>query len=188
MNNHEKEIAQKGSFLMHITGDFYDFVSDFAIPIVRIGTPVFFVLLGLTFVCHWSIVCDLFSIASGFSILFIAYIISLIFVIDRLLLYRVFKSKSPIYSLTAIWGIALIVVGIAACILSNNHKKQYRFECTEWYVDEPNGIYHWNDKCERKSTSTYTAKGYEFCDKGLALCDYCKEEMDEYEPEPIRKP
>jgi hypothetical protein len=81
----------------------------------------------------------------------------------------------------------LIVVGISACILTSNHKKQYRFECAEWYVDEPNDIYHWNDKCERMSTSTYTAKGHEFCDKGLVLCDYCKEEMDEYGPEPIRK-
>ena len=58
----------------------------------------------------------------------------------------------------------------------------------KWIVDESNGIYHWNDKCERMSTSTYAAKGYEFCDKGLVLCDYCKEEMDEYEPEPIRRP
>lgn len=186
--DHKNSIVQRESFFMRIMGDFYDFVSDLAIPIVRIGTPAFFVLLGLTFVCHWSIVCNLFSIASGFSILFLAYIISVIFVIDRLLLYRVFKQKSPKYSTTAIWGIALILAGIGACILTNNYKKQYRFECTEWYVDDPNGIYHWNKKCERMSTSTYTAKGYEFCDKGLAFCDYCKEEMDEYEPEPIRKP
>lgn len=183
-------MEQRESFFMRIMGDFYDFVSDFAIPIVCIGTPVFFILLGLSYICHWSIICDLYSIASGFSILFIAYIISAIFVIDRLLLYRVFKSKSPKYTVTTMWGIALIVVGIAACILTNNHKKQYRFECTEWIVDESNGIYHyhWNNKCERMSTSTYTAKGYAFCDKGLVLCDYCKEEMDEYEPEPIRRP
>ena len=173
---------------MRITGDFYDFISDFAIPIVRIGTPVFLVLLGLTFVCHWSIICDLFSIASGFSIVFIAYVISVIFVIDKVLLYRVFKSKPPKYSVTAIWGIALIVVGITACVLTNNHKKRYRFECTEWYVDVPNGIYHWNDKCERMSSSTYVAKGYEFRDKDLKFCSCCKEEMEEYEPEPIHRP
>jgi hypothetical protein len=181
-------MEQRESFFMRIMGDFYDVVSDFAIPIVRIGTPVFFVLLGLTFVCHWSFVCNLFSFASGFSILFIAYIISVIFVIDRLLLYRVFKQKSPEYSTTTIWGIALILAGIGACILTNNYKKHYRFECTEWYVDEPNCIYHWNNNCEKMSTSSYTAKGYEFRNKGLALCDYCKEEMEEYEPEPIRKP
>lgn len=181
-------MEQRESFFMRITGDFYDFISDFAIPIVRIGTPVLFVLLGLTFVCHWSIVCNLFSIASGFSILFLAYIISVIFVIDRLFLYRVFKHKSPKYSATIIWGISLILAGIGACILTNNHKKQYRFECAEWYVDEPNGIYHWNNKCERMSSSTYIAKGYEFRDKDLEFCDYCKEEMDEYEPEPIRRP
>lgn len=186
--DHKNSIVQRESFFMRIMGDLYDFVSDFAIPIVRIGTPVFFVLLGLSYLCHWSIICNLYSIASGFSILFIAYIISAIFVIDRLLLYRVFKSKSPKYTVTTMWGIALIVVGIAACILTNDHKKQYRFECTEWIVDESNGIYHWNNKCERMSTSTYTAKGYAFCDKGLVLCDYCKEEMDEYEPEPIRRP
>lgn len=186
--DHKNNIVQRESFFMRIMGDFYDFVSDFAIPIVRIGTPVFFVLLGLTFVCHWSIVCNLFSIASGFSILFLAYIISVIFVIDRLFLHRVFKHKSPKYSATIIWGISLILAGIGACILTNNHKKQYRFECAEWYVDEPNGTYHWNNKCERMSSSTYVAKGYEFRDKDLEFCDYCKEEMDEYEPEPIRRP
>lgn len=188
MNNQENEIMQKESFLMRIMGEFYDFISDFAIPIVRIGTPVLFVLLGLTFVCHWSIVCNLFFIASGFSILFLAYIISVIFVIDRLFLYRVFKHKSPKYSATVIWGISLILAGIGACILTNNHKKQYRFECAEWYVDEPNGIYHWNNKCERMSSSTYVAKGYEFRDKDLEFCDCCKEEMEEYAPEPIRRP
>jgi len=188
MNNQENEIMQKESFLMRIMGEFYDFISDFAIPIVRIGTPVFFVLLGLSYICHWNIICNLYSIASGFSILFIAYIISAIFIIDRLLLYRVFKSKHPKYSVTAIWGIALIAVGITACVLTNNHKKQYRFECAEWYVDEPNGIYHWNNKCERMSSSTYVAKGYELRDKGLEFCDCCKEEMDEYEPKPIRRP
>ncbi len=181
-------MEQRESFFMRITGDFYDFISDFAIPIVRIGTPVLFVLLGLTFVCHWSIVCNLFFIASGFSILFLAYIISVIFVIDRLFLYRVFKHKSPKYSATVIWGISLILAGIGACILTNNHKKQYRFECAEWYVDEPNGIYHWNNKCERMSSSTYVAKGYEFRDKDLEFCDCCKEEMEEYAPEPIRRP
>lgn len=181
-------MEQRETFFMRITGDFYDFISDFAIPIVRIGTPVLFVLLGLTFVCHWSIVCNLFFIASGFSILFLAYIISVIFVIDRLFLYRVFKHKSPKYSATVIWGISLILAGIGACILTNNHKKQYRFECAEWYVDEPNGIYHWNNKCERMSSSTYVAKGYEFRDKDLEFCDCCKEEMEEYAPEPIRRP
>lgn len=181
-------MEQRKSFFMRITGDFYDFVSDFAIPIVRIGTPVFFVLLGLTFVCHWSIVCNLFSIVSGFSILFLAYIISVIFIIDRLFLYQVFKHKPPKYLATVIWGIALILAGIGACTLTNNHKKQYRFECAEWYVDEPNGIYHWNNKCERMSSSTYVAKGYELRDKDLEFCDCCKEEMEEYAPEPIRRP
>lgn len=181
-------MEQRESFFMRITGDFYDFVSVFAIPIVLIGTPVFFVLLGLTFVCHWSIVCNLFSIASGFSILFLAYIISVIFIIDRLFLYQVFKHKPPKYLATVIWGIALILAGIGTCILTNNHKKQYRFECAEWYVDEPNGIYHWNNKCERMSSSTYVAKGHELRDKGLEFCDCCKEEMEEYAPEPIRRP
>lgn len=115
--DHKNSIVQRESFFMRIMGDFYDFVSDFAIPIVRIGTPVFFVLLGLTFVCHWSIVCNLFSIASGFSILFLAYIISVIFIIDRLFLYQVFKHKPPKYLATVIWGIALILAGIGACIL-----------------------------------------------------------------------
>ena len=181
-------MEQRESFFMRITGDFYNFVSDLAIPIVRIGTPVFFVLLGLSYLCHWSIICNLYSIVSGFSLLFIAYIISVIFIIDRLFLYRVFKHKPPKYLATVIWGIALILAGIGACILTNNHKKQYRFECAEWYVDEPNGIYHWNNKCERMSSSTYVVKGYELRDKGLEFCDCCKEEMEEYAPEPIRRP
>ena len=29
------------------------------------------------------------------------------------------------------------------------------------------------------SMPTYSAKGYGFFDKGLGLCDYCKEEMEE---------
>ena len=175
---------------MRIMGDFYDFVSDFAIPIVCIGTPVFFILLGLSYICHWSIICDLYSIASGFSLLFIAYIISLILVIDRVLLYRVCKKRAPNYSLTVVWGIILIGLGITSCFVTNNYKKHYKFACAEWYVDEENHLYHCNEKCDKIGSTTYVAKGHEIRGKGLSFCDYCKEEMAEMENsyEPIRRP
>ena len=75
-----KKAATRESFFIRITGDFYDFASDFAIPIVLVGTPIFLVIFGLTFLCHWDIVCSLFILVSGFSLLFIAYIFSLILV------------------------------------------------------------------------------------------------------------
>lgn len=188
MNNRDNSTEKRESFFIRATGDFYDFASDFAIPIVIYGTPIFLVLFGLTFVCHWDVVCNLFSLVSGFSLLFIAYNISLILVIDRLLLYRVSKKKAPRYSLTVVWGIILIGLGITSCFVTNNYKKHYKFACAEWYVDEENHLYHCNEKCDKIGSTTYVAKGHEIRGKGLSFCDYCKEEMDEYEPEPIRRP
>ncbi|MBQ8703726.1 MAG: hypothetical protein IJ524_05075 [Bacteroidales bacterium] len=188
MNN--KKIEERQSFFIRITGDFYDFASDFAVPIVVCGTPIFLVLFGLTFVCHWDIVCSLFSLVSGFSLLFIAYIISLILVIDRLLLYKVCKGRAPRYSLTVVWGIVLIGLGITLCFVTNNYKKQYKFDCAEWYVDEEKRLYHWNEKCENIGSTTYIAKGYEIRGRGLTFCDYCKDELDDYGSsyEPNRRP
>lgn len=190
MSDKDNIIEERESFFIRITGDFYDFVFGFAIPIVLVGTPIFLVFFGLTFLCHWDIVCSLFSLVSGFSLLFIAYIISLILVIDRLLLYRVCKKRASHYSLTVIWGIVLIVLGITLCFVTNNYNKQYKFDCADWYVDETKGIYHWSKKCDNMSSDTYVIKGYEIRGKGLELCDYCKDELDDYESsyEPIRRP
>lgn len=185
-----KKAATRESFFIRITGDFYDFASDFAIPIVLVGTPIFLVIFGLTFLCHWDIVCSLFILVSGFSLLFIAYIFSLILVIDRLLLYRVFKERAPHYSLTTIWGIVLIGLGITLCFVTNNYKKQYKFDCAEWYVDEESQLYHWNKKCDKIGSTTHVAKGYEIRGQELVFCDYCKDELDDYESsyKPIRRP
>ena len=184
ISNEERE-----SFFMRITGDFYDFVSDIAAPVVLIGTPIFFVLFGLTFICHWDIVRSAFSVVSGFSLLFIAYIISLIFMIDRVLLYKVNRTRPPKYTTTVVWGVALISLGITTCILTNNYKKQYFFDCMEWYVDEDKGLYHWDGECENMGDDTYIARGYEIRNSGLNLCDYCKDVMDDYGSyEPIRRP
>ncbi len=174
MSDKDNIIEERESFFIRITGDFYDFVSGFAIPIVLVGTPIFLVLLGLTFLCHWDIVCSLFSLVSGFSLLFLAYIISLILVIDRLLLYRVSKERATHYSLTVIWGIVLIGLGITLCFVTNNHNKQYKFDCAEWYVDEENHLYHWNKKCDKIGSTTHVAKGYEIRGQGLIFVTIAK--------------
>ena len=100
----DNKSEKRESFLIRITGDFYDFASGFAVPILVYGTPIFLILFGLTFICHFEIVCNLFSLVSGFSLLFIAYIISLILVLDLVLLYRVYKAKPPKNSTTVLSG------------------------------------------------------------------------------------
>lgn len=186
----EEETDKRESFIINNMGDFLrDVLPGIAFPVAIVGTVIFLVLFGLTFVCHWEIVNYLFSLVSGFTLLTIVYVLSAILVLDLTILYKICRRQPP-YKVTIIWGILLLVAGGAFMILTNRYKKQYRFECAEWYVEESSRLYHCTTECEDIEDVVYTVKGYELGKKGYELCEWCKEHMEDMELnyEPIRRP
>lgn len=190
MVKNEKDTDRRESFITNNMGDFLrDVLPSIAAPVALWGTILFLVLFGLSFICHWQVVCNLFSLVSGFTLITIVYVLSVVFILDLLLLHKV-CSKQPPYKVTVIWGICLILLGVGFMILTSRYKKQYRFECAEWYVEESTGLYHCTNECEDIEDEIYSVKGHEIKNKDLKLCEWCKEyieDMDFYY-EPIRRP
>ncbi|MBR1798519.1 MAG: efflux RND transporter permease subunit [Bacteroidales bacterium] len=169
------------SFITDHMGDFLrDVLPKIAFPVVLWGTIIYLVLFGLTFICHWPIVCNLYSLVSGFTLISIVYVLSVILVLDNILLYKVCHSQPP-YRATIIWGVVLIVAGIVFLFLTNHHKKQYRFDCSEWLIDETTGLYHVTYDCEEIGKAAYIIKGYELRECEYDLCEWCKEYIEDLE-------
>ena len=178
------------SFITNTLGnDYIKSLTKIAVPVALCGTIIFFVLFGLTFVCHWQVVYNLFSLVSGFTMITIVYVLSVIWILDSFLLHKV-CNKQPLYKATMVWGVCLITLGLAFMILTGRYKKQCQFDCTEWYVEESTQRYHWIKKCEEIKGDVYVTKGYKIKDKDLTLCVGCRQYMEEldsyYEPKRSR--
>lgn len=185
------------SFLSNLIGEntYYE-MKKLARVIVPIGTCIIAILFGLTFVCHYSFISNMFSLVTGTSLLFIGYIAILIITLDFQVDMEVpvtYSRQKPKdiqkpegYYLTAVWGIVLIILGIMAIYFSNKYKKEYAFECSTFLVDHQARIYHldWDNDCEFAAESNHLEKmkGYQI-DKSYTFCEWCKEWAEDAEME-----
>ena len=173
-----------GSFLSNLINDLYD--KKIASLVFVIYTIVLLVLFGISFVCYWSFFGSLFYMLTGWSLFFIAYIVSFIIFCDIRVpmrvdtdLWRTNIKLTPIntraYKMTIAWTIILVAIGIAAIIFTNKYRKNYYFDCQTYYVEKSVGIYHLGDHCDDISGSVVEMKGYEIRENGYTLCDLCSD-------------
>lgn len=187
----------KESFLSHnldklFGDDCYDWLKSNARIIVAIGTCILSVLIGLSTICHFGFLCDLVSLVTGTSILFVLYVVALVVLLDiqveiveeepDYIYYTpsepVKKIKPKEYKLTIVWGVVLLILGIAAITFTNKYRKQYAFECTTFLVDHKSKEYHleWDTDCEgaKYPDKLDKLKGYQI-DDSYTFCIGCKE-------------
>lgn len=199
-----REIVKK-SFISNIIGrNTYDMLKDYSKMILVFGTCVIAVLFGLSFICHLSFVNYLFSLVTGTSIIFFIYIAALIITLDHEVSVEEITLKEGIvrdgpegyhfkdtkiiktkeYKWTIVWGVFLLLLGIAAIYFSNKYRKHYAFECETFLVDNQKGIYHLDldIDCEEIADVHNLKKmqGYQI-DKSYTFCVWCKEWAEDAE-------
>jgi len=183
------------SYIKKLLGDrTYEEFRGYAKTYIPIATIILVVLLVLSKFVHWEIVSWLLNLALGTSLIFIAYVLGVILLLDfgvevemnedwngRLSLPDVMPSN---YKTTIIWAYTLLVLGIAAIYFSNKYRKNYAFECQTFLVDENRGIYHLEDGNDEEDMEyTTKMKGYELEENNYTFCESCKEWVEEMESE-----
>lgn len=183
------------SYIKKLLGDrTYEEFRGYAKTNIPIATIILVVLLVISQFVHWRIVSCLLNLALGTSLIFIAYILGVILLLDfgvdvemkedwdgRLSLPEVMPSN---FKNTIIWAYTLLILGIAAIYFSNKYRKNYSFECQTFLVDENRGIYHLedgNDDEDREYTTEM--KGYELENYNYTFCESCREWVEEMESE-----
>lgn len=190
----------KQSFISNIIGsDTYKQFKHYAKIIVPIGTCLLAVFIGLSFFFHSGILGWFLQLLTGTSLLFIAYIAALVILLDiqvsvdepeRYAWEELKKSQRPwTYKLTIVWGVFIVLLGIAAISTSNKYRKHYAFDCDIFLVDHQQGIYHveWNEDCDvaYEAEELEEMYGYEIS-KEYTFCESCEDflkEMESYESE-----
>lgn len=188
----------KHSFLSNLFGrNTYDGIKKYAIKIVPIGTIVLILLFVLTRFFYWSFLSYILSLVTGTSIFFIGYAVCVLTLLD----FEIEDEKeekyywdepkkssmSMAYKKTIVWGITLLMIGVASVYYSNKYRKHYSFECDKWYVDLGKGIYHlydYNDDCDmiEEDTDLRTMTGHEILEStNCKFCPSCEEWIEEAE-------
>lgn len=183
------------SFLSNLFGkNTYAGLKSWAKIIVPTGTVILAVLFLLSKFVYWKIISSLLSLVTGTSLLFIVYIAALIVVLDieadveEPEYYGCGEAPKPTaYKMTIVWGVILIVLGIAATYFSNKYRKHYAFECSTVLVDHTAGIYHldYDNDCEvaAEAENLEKMKGYELKETNYTLCEWCQDWADDAEAE-----
>lgn len=183
------------SYIKKLLGDQnYEKFRGYAKTYIPITTIILVVLLVISQFVHWRAVSWLLNLALGTSLIFIAYILGVILLLDfgvdvemkedwdgRLSLPEVMPSN---FKSTIIWTYTLLILGIAAIYFSNKYRKNYSFECQTFLVDENRGIYHLedgNDDEDREYTTEM--KGYVLENYNYTFCESCRERVEEMESE-----
>jgi len=181
------------SFIKSILGtNTYAEFKGYAKKYIPIATIVLVILLVLTYFFHWGFLSSILNLITGTSLIFIAYILGVVLLLDFGVdveleetwngSYRMPEAKPEGYNNTKVWGIVLIILVIGAIYFSNKYRKHYAFECETFLVDENNGIYHLEDgNDEEVMEYTTKMKGYEVVKLGYTFCESCKEWEEEAE-------
>lgn len=190
-------MKKKLSFISIFFGsDNYEKMKIFASRIFLLGTPILVLLYVLSYLFHNDVICFFIGLLTGFSLLFIAYVLGVIVFLDIKVEVddypendwdmRNYEPKSFKYKLTKVWTIILIITGITLIYVSNRYRKYYVFECETYLVDKKAGIYHldWYGECEKatKAEELEPLKGFQI-EKDYKFCDYCEEYQKEVESE-----
>ena len=183
------------SYIKKLIGEStYEEFRGYAKTCIPIATIILVLLLILSQFVHWGIVSWLLNLALGTSLVFIAYVLGVILLLDfgvdvemkedwngKLSLPEVLPSN---FKNTIIWAYTLLILGVVAIYFSNKYRKNYAFECQTFLVDENRGIYHLEDGNDEEDMEyTTEMKGYELEDYNYTFCESCREWVEEMESE-----
>ena len=190
-------MIRKQSFISNLFGqNTYAEFKGVAMLVFLIGTGILIVLYILSLFFHAGIISYLMNLTNGYSLLFLGYIIATIILFDievdveepekNYWNDKKEDSKPLKYKLTIVWGVILLIFGVAAIYFSNKYRNHYAFECDTFLVDEKAGIYHldWDIECSvaEEAESLVEMKGYQI-DKTFTFCEECQEWLDDAESE-----
>ena len=181
------------SYIKKLFGDrTYEEFRGYAKTYIPIATIILVVLLVLSQFVHWGIVNWLLNLALGTSLVFIAYVLGVILLLDFGVDVEMKEDCNGMFSLpeempsnyknTIIWAYTLFILGLAAIYFSNKYRKNYAFECQTFLVDENRGIYHLEDGNDDEVMEyTTEMKGYELEDYSYTFCESCREWLEDME-------
>lgn len=193
----EDMATEKYSFIKEVMGrNTYEQSKEYAEKYIPLATIVLLIVLALTYFFHWGILSFILNLIFGTSLIFLAYIIGVVLLLDFGVdveleetwggSYRLPKEKPKGYNNTIIWGVTLIILAIAAIYFSNRYRNHYAFECDTFLVDRQKGIYHldgYNDGCEEIEEDSHLVrmKGYEAEKYNCTFCPSCEEWVEDAE-------
>ncbi|MGM9724030.1 MAG: hypothetical protein ACI3YG_08060 [Prevotella sp.] len=170
----------------------YEKYREWAINIFLIGSACLGLTTLLSLLFYNGIISWFLSLFLGGSLLFIAYIAAIIFLLDKRIEIEVsgyYNSLSDIkdeeillkYKRTKYYCFFLILMGIAAIYFTGKYKAQYAFNCRDCYIEADLGIFHTYDECEELNLGTARKlKGYQIDVNSYRLCPNCEEIAEEY--------
>lgn len=189
---------RRTSFLAETAPDTYRFLSELKpYALIYAGTLAVAILLSLFF--QWNVVKFFIDCTMGWTLLSIPFVGVLIVALDKEILLPQSEHWEPVpekpasYKYSMIWGIILILLGIAALYFSNQYKKYYSFQCQSFFLEQQIGIYHLSDKCEyigldenEKPIDNVTLSkvtGKELLEDDYEFCVACREWAEDAEME-----
>ncbi len=175
----------------------YDEIKKYARKIIPIATCILVVLWVLSLIFHLGFISSLLNLTTGTSLIFIAYVIGLIFLLDKgidvaldentninsVRSYSFPKEAPKGFKKILALEICLFVLGISAIVFSNIYRKQYAFECNTFLVDNEAEIYHLDcNDCELASEASdlEKMKGYQI-NKSYTFCSWCEDWAEDAE-------
>lgn len=190
----EQPEKRKSSFLTDLVPDVYDFANTTK-PFALIYASVLSVFFVLSTLFHSTIIKYFIDFMVGWTIPSLLFIVAIIVLCDIKVSVRTPNEISSQimpkrYKFSMYWSFFLCIIGVAYLYLTSQYKKEYDFECSNFYLEDSTGIYHiWNDcnyigkdedgnPTENKYISKI--KGYELNDWHTP-CIACKERAEDYE-------
>lgn len=181
------------SYIKKILGeDTYEDYRGYAKTYIPVATIILALLLVLSQFVHWGIVSWLLNLTLGTSLVFIAYVLGAILLLNfevdvemeedrngKLSLPKIIPFN---FKITIVWAYTLLILGIAAIYFSNKYRKNYAFECKTFLVDEE-GVYHLKNNDDENIEYTTKMKGYELENHNYTFCTSCREWAEEMESE-----
>ncbi len=185
-------VVETFSFIKKILGqNTYEEYRGYARQYIPVATVVLIVVLALTYFFHWWFLSRILNILTGTSLIFIAYIIGVVLLLDYGVEVEMEEAwngryklpdKMPFkYNATKLWGGTLVVLAIAAVYFSNEYRTSYAFECETFLVDENAGIYHIENVHDEPISYTCRMMGYEIKEHEYSFCESCRDWLEDAE-------
>ncbi len=182
----------KYSFLEDLLPNAYGYAKAWR-PLALIYAAVLAIVIILSQFYYNSFIEWLINMTMGCTIFNILFICIMIVTFDiqvkRKTAAEIDQNLKPLrYKMSMVWECGLCVLGITALFLSSQYKKDYAFNCLDFYLEEMPGVYHISKKCpmigeDQDDDSFYRnggswVKGYELQD-WHTLCEACKEAAED---------
>ncbi len=175
------------SFLKRLSPETYYFL-QFLKPAALWYGVLLGVMALLSVFFQSSIIAYFLNIMMGWSIVAILFTGVVVIALDKEYEVEEDDPDNPAanrYKQSRIWGITLLILGLAALFLSNSYKQKYNFQCESFYLEPSAHLYHIREDCayigenedmeDAPHSEIVEVKGKDLEDTNHELCIACKE-------------